>query len=377
MANKNNKYSKYNVARKIELEIPVEIYNQILDKVEELRADTEKKIAELKNFEMGIVKTINEDREQSKKSISDFESLMKKYIEKKDVAVSKDLENKLKSSINEIDKKQKILEISIKKNFENEGRYVMSSLKNMDMKLIRLKNDVSNIKELNKSFSSNIKKLIHDTERMKKIDSIKDEKIKKMEEEIKLIKKELKMFKSEIRGKVSLYEKNPLERGLKKMESVEKTKNSPTKKKEIKKKKSTTSKKKIVRKKNDIGVSLLQRILPFVKQEDKNKELKIEKKIESIRRRKKGKNYVISIAHLLRDIVKQRYGIKEQLTYNELIDRLGKESIPKDVKDQIKWFFKEIQKHEYSGELDESYFPDLDKWAIKVAELINSENSSK
>ena len=69
----------------------------------------------------------------------------------------------------------------------------------------------------------------------------------------------------------------------------------------------------------------------------------------------------------------KKYEIKDQLTYNELIDRLNKtKNIPKDVKEQLKWFFREVQKHEYSGELDESYFPDLDKWANKVIEILES-----
>ena len=353
-------------AREIELKIPVEIYNKILDEVEQLRADTEKKIEDLRKFEENIVKTINDDREKNKKSLDAFEKHVRDYIEQKNIMTFKDLRSKVEKAISDLEKKYQVLDASVKKNFEKEGEYVLKILKDMDKKLNGMNDIVAKISKTNSILSREINSLKRENDKFKKELGKKGEKIKALEKELKELKAFNKDLEKKINEKVKIFEKNPLTSGLKTMEKHKKR--ARESKKEIKIK--TPPMKSNSRPAKKSNESLLQKILPFVGKKEE-KESPLVKKIDTIRRRKHGKDYIVAIAHLLRDFIKKKYGIKEQLTYTELIERInGMKDIHKDVRDQISWFFNEVQQHEYAGDLDEAYFPDLDKWAKKVVELL-------
>ncbi len=348
-------------AREIELKIPVEIYNKILDEVEQLRADTEEKIAELRKFEENILKTINNDRENNKKSIEKFEKKVRDYIEQKNIMTFRDLRNKIEKYISDMNKKYSILENSVKKNFENEGNYILKIMKDMDKKINNSNNNMKEMAKMISSISKELNSVKRTNEKFKKDLQKKDEKIKKLEEELKSMKEWKKTIEKELKENIEIIKKNPLTIGMKKIKKARTTKKKTEMKMKIEKKSESDHKK---------SQSLFEKILPFVKSK-KTKESPIARKIDSIRRRKKGKDYIVGIAHILRDFIKKKYGIKEQLTYTELIDRIdGIKDMPKDVREQLTWFFNEVQQHEYSGELDEVYFPDLDKWAKKIVELL-------
>ena len=273
----------------------------------------------------------------------------------------KDLRNRVEKAISDMEKRYQIIDASVKKNFEKEENYVLKIMKDMDNKINSMNDSVTKISKTNGVLSKEINSLKRENEKMKKNLSEKNEKIKTLEKEIKELKIIEKGIEKEIKQKMEIFKDNPLSAGI---ESMEKHKTKRTRKPKIPK---VSKKSKQTSKKNE---SLFKKILPFVgKSEEKKSPLL--KKIDAVRRRKHGKDYIVSIAHILRNLLKKKYGIKEQLTYTELIDRIKEmRDISKDVRDQISWFFNEVQQHEYSGELDEAYFPDLDKWAKKVVELL-------
>ncbi len=339
------------IARKIELEIPVDIYTGLAEKLEELERETENELREMHRKFDELEKNYVKDIKRLEDGMIKFEKQLKKAVED---YLSKFVKN-VHSQIDRKDAKQRKefdrLVKTVRDNFEEYSEQISKiinkaakAVEEIDVKLrqalkvfneryMDLKNSVKQFEREHRKFEKDVEK-----------------RLKRVEKYLGLYEAKKKRAKKEVADTIE----EPVEK------AVEKTSEITKRLQELEK---------LAPEEEDVKLNIPFFGKPSRKPKSKDLE-KMFRKIDSLRKRKKGREFVISIAHLLRDYLRKKYGIDFQTTYMELLEELKDKNIKESIMDQLEWFFEEVMELEYSNEDTEEGFPNLDEWAKRIVEVI-------
>ncbi len=358
--------------KKIELEIPVEIYTELSDKIDELEKSAEKRMLKMEKEIESLKKSVERFMDSlESRFMKDMRSLERK-VEKRLSELEQRSEKRMEEKIRQFESSFSDLEKSVEESFNEEASYVKSLLEKFSEKLSIMSQEskesikvftknLSELRRLIKAEVSETKKSLKD--QIRALEKEHKNSIRDMSSAIKAIDKRLEFVEREIGESEVLKKKRRIRKSVEALEKkIEKS--GPAH--------ASVQRQAAKRKSAAGGKSLKIRIPGFLsgimkqRADDKEPSNKWISKISSIRRRKTGKAFVIGVAKTLREYLLKKFGIKEKLTYMETIEELEKRGVDKKVLDQIQWFFEEVNELEYSNEDSEERFPDIDTWASKI-----------